>query len=81
MTRIALTESTDARNSRMWGLFHKAEPGFDRHVILIRWQEPHVANPQWVAWLEGPRGYEDRVSRGVPGYEALLLSTGGTVNT
>lgn len=68
--RIKLTESTDARNSRMYKAWVNAPNDFERHVTLIRWQDnldSEVANMR--AWMEGQRGYLDRLKRSVPGYE------------
>lgn len=74
MTRIRLTESTDARNARMFDKFKAAADDFARHVTLIEWQDGKRAevSPKFTAWAEGPRGLSDRIIRGVAGYERLI---------
>ena len=74
MNKIKLTESTDARNGRMWKKFTDAADDFARHVVLIEWQDRADA-PSMVAWSEGRKGLKDRVNRGVSGYEALILGS------
>lgn len=67
--RIKLTENTDARNARMYRLFREAPDDFQRHVVLIEWQDnPTAAKAKWTAWNEGPSGYAKRAAQGVPGY-------------
>lgn len=69
--RIRLTESTDARNARMWQLFRAAATDFDRHRVLIEWQD-NIGATNLRAWGEGPKGYAERAGRGVAGYESLI---------
>lgn len=70
--KIKLTESTDARNARMWSKFRKAADGFERHVALIEWQDNRHDGIEMSAWVEGVPGYQRRVAIGVPGYESLI---------
>lgn len=70
--RIRLTESTDARNARMFRKFRDAADNFARHVALIEWQDRADA-PKFIAWQEGPAGYALRVANGVAGYERNIL--------
>jgi|GEM_PF-5729035 len=73
MTTIKLTESTDARNGRMWDRLKGETSPFHAHCVLIEWQDlGYQGKGKMTAWSEGPKGLRDRIKRGVPGYEELI---------
>lgn len=74
MTRIKISETTDARNARMWRKFSAAADNFAKHLILIEWQDG-ISPANFAAWNEGQGGLFDRAKRGVPGYGDLILAS------
>lgn len=69
-----MTKDTDAR---MWRKFQAAENDFQKHVILIEWQdgEHEGRSPSFIAWVEGANGLAARVNRGITGYSYLILGS------
>lgn len=76
-TRIKLGENTDGRDARLYAKYAEAKRSgdmFQQHYILIRWQDATIKEgaAKYLAWSEGPTGFDKRKAKGVPGYTANL---------
>lgn len=74
MTKIKLSQSIEVRDAKMWQRFLAANGGFEKHVVLVMWQDNMTENnARFTAWNEGSAGFTKRVDNGNIGtYQSLV---------